>query len=163
MVTPYDLRAAVASVLDTSDLTTPGDIALKVAENMPDEEIRGVLTEILPSYVRDMIAQRRIANPYLSGREARNAARSPKVAAIRDNWRAALRDRVHIGDGTWKMFGDCTYGDLIAAAEERRTLARANAVKAQRYQELAELLAARGVTTVADLPDADLREWGDVE
>jgi hypothetical protein len=157
-----DLNAAVADVLDSTDLVTPEEIAHKVVGDIPDEDLRAVLTLVLPGYVRGVIYRRRAHNPYLTGSPP--PARSAKVAAIRDTWsQPALRDRVHVGDGEWKLLGHCTYRDLMCAAMERRRLAQANLAKADHFEALANLLTARDVTHVADLPADDLDQWGDDE
>lgn len=156
----YSLRDAVASVLDTSDLASPEDVASKVAENVPSKAVRSVLTEALTTYVRVHMGERRRSNVILNGDEQRKqSARSSKVAAIRDSWSAALRDRVHVEDG-WKALGECTYDNLMFAASERQEMARRNAAQAEKYESLAHKLRSAGVERVADLPQADLAELG---
>jgi hypothetical protein len=160
MSSNFDLRAAVAKVLDTSDLAEPDEIASKVAENVAARDLRSALALALVPYVRIQMDNSRRSNVILNGDsdvQRKQSARSPKVAAIRDAWAAALRDRVHVSDG-WKLLGDCTYEDLLFAAEERREKARQNVARAERFEWLAERLQANGVARVADLPKNDLRE-----
>lgn len=152
----YDLRAAVLEVLDTSDLADLGDIAAKVAENIPARELRAALAESLRIYVQQINTQRRMSNPILHSDRVQSA-RSAKVAGIRDRHAAWLRDLIHV-DGGHKPLGECTYEDLMFAAEERRVKARQNATQADRFEEIAKLLQAHSVETVAELPTSVLSE-----
>lgn len=164
-VSGYSLNDAVKHVLDTSDATSPEDIAELVAADVPHREWREVLAQALGPYVRAAIAHRRQGNPILAGAVHGGAgrtqsARSPKVTGIREEARQkALRDRLSVGDDRHKFLGDCTFEDLMFAAGERRTQARRNEAKAAQYEALALLLQERGVSTVAELPDSDLDEW----
>lgn len=154
-MTTFDLRAAVRHVLDTTDLADPRDIATKVAENVPANQRIYALTTALDPYVREAIQRRRNSNPIIGSASPRTG--SSKVAAIQAYARA-LRDQVHVGAGAWKPLGDCTYDDLMFAAEERREHARQNAAAAERYQTLADLVRDEGAARVADLPVEVLRD-----
>lgn len=157
----FDLRAAVADV--SADLTDIDEIASKVAENVPSRELRATLTEALRPYVREFITRRRATNPVLAPASAAavRPARSDKVARIRAMGRAWLRENIHVGDGERKQLADCTYQDLMFAAEERRENARRNLAKADRFEEIANMLNDRGVSTVAELPTEDLQGWSE--
>ena len=146
----FDLRTLVDQVLADTDLTEPGDIAAEVAERTPRHELRGAYVVALAGYVRVINNASRHNNPILKP----NSGQSAKVTAIRDWWRAALHDRVYV-DKTWKTLGNCTYGDLMLVAKQRRELANANMVTADRYEALAQLLLTNGVDTVADLRNGD--------
>lgn len=151
----YSLRDAVFNVLDTSDLTDFAEIAAKVAENVPAKELRTALGECLVSYVRMTCSQRRMANPILH--TGQQSARSPKVAAIRDAHAAWLRELIAV-DGGQKFLGECTYMDLMFAAEKRRKHAAETAAQARRFEEIAALLQEHAVETVAELPPSALLE-----
>jgi len=157
----YDLRAEIRNVLDTTDLTDPGDIADKVAKSIPAKALRDVVRMMLRSYVRQVNNERRTYSPpnFSTGGQRRSdaqvniaAGRSAKVQAIRDGWQAQLDNRVHVGQSEWKFLGDCTYDNLYALAAERETHAAKNASWARYYRSLAGLLTEHGVETVRDLP-----------
>ena|ERR1051326_1552073 len=150
----YDLRTAVFDVLDTSDLTDFQAIAAKVAENVPARQLRAALGECLVSYVRMTCSQRRMANPVL---HTARSARSPKVAAIRDAHAKWLRELISV-EGGQKFLGECTYEDLMFAAEKRRKHAAVTVAQAQRFEEIAALLHEHQVETVAELPPSALME-----
>lgn len=171
-MTDYDLRAAIEAVVMDSDLASPREIAEKVAGEVPVGELRAVLAATLTSYVRTYLGQRRNANPALSptatheyagtGNDRRPralpVARSRKVTSIREAWRAALRDRICVGEGQWQTLGQCSYGQLMYAAAERQTQANRNTAKAEQFRALAEKLKAHGVARVSDLPTAVLAD-----
>ena len=151
----FDLRVAVAEVLDGSGLTSLDEIAAKVAANVPSKDLRAALALALRPYVRELVGRRRMANPVLhpgvTRAEIERSARSPKVAAIRAQHAAWLRDLVHV-EGGYKPLGECDYDDLMFAATERRELAVRNVRQAERLEQIAELLHEHDVETVADLP-----------
>lgn len=149
----FNLRAAVDRVIDESSLIDPREIARKVAESVPARARVDALAEALTDYVRIRQNGRRRLNPVIGPA----SARSPKVAAIRDDWRRYLQDSVHVGDAVHLPLGQCTYADLMYAATERQTLAARNLAAAQRYDALAELLKQHDAERVADLPADVLR------
>lgn len=161
-MTDFNLKQAVSDALDSSSLASPDEIAHKVAEGIGPREVRSALLQALPNYVSRVIQQRRSVNVILDPSQAteeretarKQSARSFKVGAIRSAWQRALMDRVHVHDG-YKLFGECTYEDLVFAAEERRDHARRNAAKAEQYSAVAAKLQAFGVATVAELPEGD--------
>lgn len=149
------LRHLVHSVLEQTDLASPEEVAAAVARGVPAKRVRAVLVEALTAYVRTTMQQRRAHNPILADEQRTQSARSSKVAAIRDSWASALRDRVHVSDG-WKLLGECTFEDLMFAAAERREHAARNLAKADQFEALASRLESAGVETVADLPESAL-------
>lgn len=164
----FNLTQVVADVLDGTDLASPDEIAAEVVANLSSRQLRAALAQALPLFVARAIQYRRSSNVILDPTQARAAegtasvevvggkqsARSLKVSGIRDAWARALADRVHI-DGGYKLFGDCTYDDLVFAAEERREHARRNAAKAKQYLAVADRLKKLGVETVSELPQGD--------
>lgn len=149
----FDLRAAVVEVLDGTGLADLGEVAAKVAENVPSRHLRSALAEALRSYVAVVNQQRRARNPIIGGGAV--SSRSSKVSGIRDAVALALRDRVHV-EGGMKLLGECTYDDLMFAAAERRENARRNLAKADQYEALAEKVRAHKAARVADLPPSVL-------
>lgn len=146
----YDLRADVRAVLDSSNLTDPGEIADKVAESIPASALRAALHVTLRSYVRQVMAETR-TNSAPNFRSPA-AGRSVKVQAIRDGWQRQLDNRVHVGDSEWKLLGDCTYEDLLACAAEREAIAARNQSMARYYRGLAGLVAEHDTAALRDVP-----------
>lgn len=154
----FDIRTAVRAVMDETDLTSPEEIAAKVAESVPQRDLRRVLATVLREYVRVEIGRARM---HTSQPEPTKANRSAKVTAIRsaaDRW---LRERVFVGDSTWLLLGECSYDNLKFLESERLENAARSAAAAERYGRLANLVKRHKVSRVADLPrrvlDAD--EW----
>lgn len=153
----YELRKVVRDFLDETDLTDFKEMAAELAARVPAKSLRDALAESLPHLLATVNQQRRMNNPVLAG-ETPAPVRSAKVAGIAAMHAAALRDLIHVGAGVNKQLGDCTYEDLMFAAEERREHARRNAAKAAQFETLADRLRANGVDRVADLPAADLAD-----
>jgi len=145
-----NLRELVREVLDSADTPDPGAVADEVMRRIPPDEYETALRQTLRSFVRLMSAERRSATRIT---EPRRAVESPKVAAIREHWRKALRDSVHVGDAAYRFLEDCGFDDLMFAAQERRTLAKQNLDRAGQYEALAQLLIRYGVETVRELPE----------
>lgn len=147
----FNLRATVEDFLDVSDITDFRVISAELAKAIPARHLRAALAEALVRYVATVNQQRRSANPLLDGGAAR-PTRSAKVAGIAAWHQRMLRDLVHVGHSVNKRLGDCTYEDLMFAAEERREIARQTVAKADRYEWLAKQLHANNVDRVAELP-----------
>lgn len=150
----FDIRAAVREVIDTTDLTDPGDIALKVAENVPSKHLREVLAAVLRDFVRiefHAYDRRRPSAEPTTERHPRGP-RSAKVGAIRA-WARLLRKPVAVEANVWKQFGECTLDDLGFLAEDRRRNAAESVAAAERFDKYSAAMAEYGVATVADLPD----------
>jgi hypothetical protein len=157
-MTDFNLHQVVADVLDGSDLASPEEIAARVAENVGSKQLRAALAQSLPHYVSRVIQNRRASNVILNPNAVQgpvaNSGRSAKVMGIRNAWARALADRLHVADG-YKLLGECTYNDLMFAAEERRDHARRNSVKADQYAAVAKRLTELGLTKVSELPTGD--------
>lgn len=156
----YELRKVAREYLAGTDLTDFKEMAAELAARIPSKHLRDALAESLPHLLATINQQRRMNNPILADASAPPPVRSAKVAGIAAMHDAALRDLVHVGQGQNKQLGDCTYEDLMFAAEERREKARQNAAKAAEYEALAERVQSAGVARVADLPPADLANLG---
>jgi len=156
--TDYDVRAAIRSVINETDLASPDDISDKVATNVPERQLRAVLADVLREFVRVELTRHRsgIASPVASQSESPVAAAavSAKRAAIVDYAARWLRERVAVAENEWKLLGDCHRGDLLYLAEARRRNAERSLSAAGRYDRYAVALAEHGAARVADLPHA---------
>jgi len=155
----FDIRALIRDYLDETEMTDFREMAAELSGRLSAKQVRAALVEALPSLIQTINQQRRMNNSVLAG-AAGVPVRSAKVAGIAAMHAAALRVLIHVGEGRNKQLGDCTYEDLLFAAEERREQARRNAAKAEQFEALAAKLRAAGVQHVADLPAAELAELG---
>jgi hypothetical protein len=168
-MTGYDVQRVIREIIEDTDLTNPREIAAKVAENIPDEDLHDALGMVLPHYVRLVLGQHRasvappapllgpgaIAPPAPEGTAPPGpAGTSAKVRAIRDAAPQWLRERVHVGSSRWKLLGDCTCEDLMFLARERVDNAERLKNRAKTYLDLAHLMEQHNVGLVADLPAA---------
>lgn len=76
---------------------------------------------------------------------------SPKVAAIREAWRKALRQRIATGQGH-KFLADCTVVDLEYAADQREQHAKRTQARADQLRTLAGLMRDHDAKTLAEVP-----------
>lgn len=153
----FSLPALVREVIATTDLTSPRDVAAKVAESVPSRELRGALAEALASYVR--VEFHRDRPPLSTAPTVPTANRSAKVASIRqhaESWRRTLQSRL-CAAGEWLLLKDCSYEHLTVLATERRRAAAENVAAAEMYERFAEAVESAGVDRFGDLPDETLR------
>lgn len=143
----FVLRHLVRDVLDSTSEADPGVLAGLVLATIPRGKTREALAQTLRIYVRQVITESRSVNATVTP-----ISPSVKVAAIRDGWQQRLGDRVHVGESHWKLLRDCTYEDLLSAAEERRQLADQNQARARMFDAWARLLTDHNVKTFGDLP-----------
>ena len=176
----YDIRSELSSFIDETELTDPTAISAAFVTKVPAKELRSALEWALREKVRQTLSQRRAANPILtkdpvvinsdgSVRTRRpasqlNSSASVKAASIRERHQKWLRDLVHVdGVNQYKPLGECTYADLMFAAESRRQSAADNLAKAERFEEIAKLVKRKRVKTVADLSENDLLTFVEAE
>jgi len=155
----FSLRALVREVIE-SGVIGPEAVAAEVAGRVNNKLLRDALGEALVVYARHEIDLDRRGNVILSGAGQGNSGQSSKVAAIREHaerWRRALADQVNTADG-YKVLGECTYDDLMFAAEQRRAVAARTLAKADQFESLALLLKRHGAETVAELPETVLAD-----
>lgn len=157
-MTSYDIRAAIRTMIDETDLTAPEDIAARVVQEVPEDQLRAVLAMVLREYIRVELGRQRMA-PQPGPTPA--PTRSAKVSAIRAAGPKWLRDRVFVGNSTWLMLGECGYEQLRYLESERRTNAARSVAAADRYARLAELVETYNVPRVADLPVEVLNNEGE--
>lgn len=148
------VRDIVADAEDQATDALVSAVLDKVAGEDPDELFR----QALPYVVREVRSQRPHRRQAPSGPQPRRPGRSAKVAAIREAWRAKLRDSVEVDDRHRRMaLGDCGSAELAHAAAVSERLAEANAIKARTYRALAEALTEHGAPAVGKLPETVLR------
>jgi hypothetical protein len=155
-MTDFNLRATIREVVESSGLTDPGDIAAKVAENVPQKLLRTVLADALRDVVRIELhsyTSWRRPEPEPNHGRSPSGSRSAKVAAYRV-WARILRKPVAVEGNEWKAFGECGPEDLSFLAQDRRQNAAESLAAAERFEKYAAALEEAGAETVADLPDA---------
>jgi hypothetical protein len=164
----FSIRQEIRQVIRETDLAAPHDIAAKVAENVPAKLLRVALAQALPEVVRNELGIHRshlynesaeVSPNAAAGDLAPRSSRSAKVVAIRQasaGWRAALSERVHVGNGEWLLLAECSADHLRYAAEERRVIASRTLASAERYEQLGAACEKHKVDRAADLPDAVL-------
>lgn len=174
---PLSIHALTNRILDETSLSDPQEIAETLACMIPDEERHGLVVEALAHRVRAVIGTRRnaaMANAFTQAASepevdgsiitspvvCRRPVRSTKVAGIRNWWQEMLRERIHVGAGTWTMLGQCGVKELEFAERYRRDQAEKEVAVAEKLHALRILLDEHKVRTVADLPpEAARKVW----
>ena len=151
-MTAFNLRQTVRDMLTESDVADPGRIAEMVMVRIAPDDHATALSQALRLFVRQVISETRTGNAPTNVTPILSRGRSWKATGIRDGWQRRLNDRIHVGDSDWKLLGDCTYDDLIAAASERQQLADRNAAWARTYRAFAAALRDTGAATFRELP-----------
>lgn len=157
----FDLKAITEKVLaQSTGVRQTHDLADQVLAAIPDDGLRAALRETLPMYLRNRMALARnlsstvTDNPYLDTKPRkagqRNSGRSSAMRAIREWWLDKVE--VHVAGGGYLKIGECTFDDLMFAAEERRTIALNMVNGAERFETVAKALKDAGVNTVQELP-----------
>ena len=162
-VSEFNLRDLIRQVCEASVDLNVQKIAVEVDQRIRPEDREAALQQSLPTMVYEvahkMRGNTRIQHSPAGGDELqqKRAARSPKVAAIREHWRRALLE-LHSVDraGGMKRLADLTRDDLMFNVEAREEVARKNAEKALQFRFLLDLVTRHDVATVGDLPESVL-------
>lgn len=150
-----NLRARIRAILDDTSETDPGVVADRVSGDLTDGEVRPALAETMRALVRDVIREDRRLADAATEQPTPGQGRS-RARAVAEAWRAHLRDRVFVGDGVWRLLGDCSPEDVAFLVSDRRRQAAELVAKAARYEGLRAAMVEHAVARVADLPDAVL-------
>ena len=158
----FDLKALTDKVLTRSTgVRQTHELADQLLAAIPKAEYAAALRETLPMYLRSRMALNRnlpsaetVADPYLDTKprksSQKNSAHSSATKAIREWWLDKVE--VHVSDGGYLKIGECTFDDLMFAAQERRNRALDMANAAERFETVAKAVKDAGVATVAELP-----------
>lgn len=150
MTESFDLRAAVAYLLDTTDLTDPGEIAAKLLADMDLNQRAQAFEQVAEMAVSVYLTRDRMSSataaPAPGGRPSRSKARM-----VADWWKTELRKRYRGAEG-WLMLGEFSADDHVFAAAERHQRAAAISANAGWHERCAEAMRAAGVDRFDDLP-----------
>jgi len=155
----FDLNREINRILTETDIADPVQIAAEILMVIPDESVERVLGILILPYIRNAISRhRQVPSSFPMQHHSSTRTVSPRVSAsITYNWRSwLLSTRIPVGDGKWKLLGDCNVEDLSYAASERETLAAQNTAAALRYRTLASVLARSALPKVSDVSDTNL-------
>lgn len=143
---------AARQVIAETDLASPEDIARRVFEMTPRDQmaraylycLRDICRLAIRSVRTDGVAERNPVKPM-----ATPPRPSSKVAAIRKAHVSYYERRVY-AQGEWKMLGDCTLADVRDLAAQAQSKADANARRAAEWTALADRMERVGAATVRD-------------
>lgn len=149
----------IRELLATTELTDPAEVAEAALAEMSEEDKAEALRPLMREAARQAMGAQR------SGRASdapvqieRTPLKSRKLASARTFAARFLSHRFYAGEAGWKLLADATSTDLVAAAQERRSLAEANAREADWYEKLSKALETHQATTLSELPAEVLTE-----
>lgn len=155
VVEEFDIHELIREVIDTSGLADPGEIADAVMDKIGDSDLRTALHSVLRAAVREIFRGHR------DSVLAASRAGVSRANQVRDWYVQTLQVRLHVGDSdgapVWALFGDCSQAELEFVVNERREVARANALQAKRYEAVQSRMKAKRAKFVRDLSAEDLR------
>lgn len=161
----------IRQVIGNTGLVDPREIAEVVADRTPDSEVRGFYAKMLVQEVRMHLSNERRnifsqagsePNPDTdptvgkSGLKPLGKART-RATVARDWWADFTSTRVHVGQQSWKLLGDCTFDDLRSMHDERASHADRVLQEAHRFDVLSKLLEEEGVESVGLLDAVKVR------
>ncbi len=153
----FSLITTVRSVIESTDLASPQEIADKVVEMVPRAAMRSALVEAMPFVVQAELSRQTRPSTAPSIEPARRTQNpSAKVRALRrhaEEWRARLRHRISVGGGEWKFLADCSATDFRTAAARRRAHAAGALANAVEFETYATALDEHKASRFADLPE----------
>jgi hypothetical protein len=166
----FDVLAALRTALAESDEPDPVLVAIDVAANVPDADLRDALAQALRRLASSVAgeARRRHQVELLDSITVSTAAATATRPAGRDRWSQAgsaykklLQERLVTANGT-KLIRDCTAADFRWAAAERHEHAGRVRAHGDWFVRWAETLERHSAAVAADLPDNALQELAEV-
>jgi len=157
----YSIQEDIYEAVANSGLIDKNELAAKVAENVPSNQLRATVENLLPHHVLNM--QRRFRGAVFtvsSGDGQRDLATSGRSARLRA---MSVKDMVvHVPRGGREhealRLGDCTVADLEALVGSYVQRAAENSAYAGKYRSLVVVMSSVGAVCVDDVSDTDLRK-----
>jgi len=148
-----ELRQLVRDTADHSSRIDPSTVAASIISSLPAKDKAILFDQMLEGLVRDVYRGMRSEEHGKDTGVKKGQATSRSKRVARDWYAKWLAQPLHVGPTSqhYKKIGACTIEDLQYAIEERRTNAARVHAAADHYEDLAELIALHGATTVADL------------
>lgn len=133
-----------------SGMSDPKEVANEVLRVVPDDVIVAEMLGLIHAAARQRVHSR-------MGNTSINNNGKSRSDRIREHYARFMKNPLRGVDG-WKALGDCTFDDLMYAAQVRRHQAELNLGEAKRFEKLAEMLTIKGIKTVDQLGVDELVE-----
>jgi hypothetical protein len=149
----FDLAVAMAELYATSRIADPEEFAEALLPRIPLSGLQEIVRDVLPCHIRIWFGRMRrepTGDDPQPGRSAKGQfVRSMKLNAVA----SILASRYHVGDGNWKVLGDCGEEELAFMAAERKQDAERTLARAARFEKLRKSLRKHRVALVRELPE----------
>jgi len=134
------------------------DIAVDVADMVPDDDLRDVLAVTMREYVRAYVGLQRVATLAPYSPAAQNAGKlsgvgRPRRAIAVDAWRRRLAVMVSVADNKVKPLGQLTVDEVEHQIAKLGGQLTALEIRHDWYTAIAKAMREYGVERVADLPE----------
>lgn len=169
MPSDFSLHAYVSDFLDQADEPDPVKIAHLIADQLPEEQLRQAVHQLLPTYIRAMVTRMGMhSRRDLSTTDILHPV-TPDVRSIRttptsremiaQTYAMAARKVPYCvsDDHIYKHLNDCTIADIRYIAASRYEKAAQNQAVAEKFDKLVLIMEEISAETVADLPDDALQ------
>jgi len=141
------LISLVRSVIAKHPAAHPHKVAQLVAEATEADDLHSYYVTALERIVADQVRFDR--NATLNSKQRK----SSKLDRRQSWWARVLRERVYVGESTWKPLGDCTVDDLDFCITERQTQIGALQGQIIKYEAIRDAMLANNADTAGDLPE----------
>lgn len=142
------IRAAIDSTGSLNDRVVADVVALRLANQEKARLLDQALLRLIPGVrsARLRAAAKSVTNPSLK------LGHSAHTLRVQADWKRWLEQSMTRENGVRIRVADATVPDLRAMAQERRKLAQSMHAEADRWDRIADTLAASGLDRVGDLP-----------
>lgn len=154
---PTGIRARVKALMISTDIVDPHEMATVIIADLADEDLRAVLAEVLPGYVRVCFHQHQVPQREAPAKVDTTDQGSSASSSRWDHITAIYSRRVCPG-GEWRSLGDCVRDEILALAAQSREQAARNTAQAKGWEDLAHRMEARGARLVSDMPVEEIPE-----
>lgn len=168
----FDINQPINDMIESGELD-PLAIAAKVADQVPDSELRPLVALLLGQRVRERIRAERgvlfsrapetTPSPIPVGASSPKRTKQPYRPGVRrqqaETWKERLRAKVEAAGHGYMLLGECTMDDLKRLELSFATRAEANRAQADFYARGAALLKTSKKTHLRDVPQLALRRY----
>ena len=148
----FDLAELVREHVRERKSPDPYEVAGAVIDEIPDDELYGVVELLLPDYVRERIdAERRSAQRRKRSKKGKNTE-SVKWEQTEDgDWDEIFWTSVSVPGIGRKWLGECTQDDIAGIIADYEDLAASNQAMADSYTEILSLMQSNEAEEVSEL------------
>lgn len=155
----FDLETTLQDAIEAAATPDVATLAADLDRQIPDDQLRAVVRETLPFYVRYQLSLYRTAmlrRHRAAAKERDKPSKSPKWAKVAEAthgrwWHVSVPKRGNRTEPKW--LGECTVEEVRAVAAAYGSRASQQASYEKRYNRLADAMVQHEAKLVKDLPE----------